>query len=135
LGDSAVAKDVTARIEVLRLDGSTVQDTVGQWIDEAQSISPTDHGPLVTVKRVTIAPGYHPARLPVVIDMRVPEQTGWSVYEAREYVDAPHRHFPAGDYKVRVRLQGTNVAEKDADFSFTLTVDTGGLPKITQAFQ
>ena len=131
---SAIAEQVTAHIEVSDASGRLVQSVLGQWVDEAKTKAAGDQGPLQdTLKRLDIRPGPIPAKLPVILDLRIPESAkGWYLYEAVDYV-GQHRLWlqRAESYGVRIRLSGTNLPE--TEFAFALTEGDGRLPRLTVA--
>jgi hypothetical protein len=107
---------------------------IGRWVDEARTKGPLDHGPLDGALTVmNIGHGPIPAKLPLLIDVRVPSQgVGWFLFEGAEYIARMHLMFLVGEYNVRVRLSGTNLRKGTADFWFRLRPNASEQPTLTR---
>src|SRR5207245_531136 len=111
-GSASIAEQVSAHIQVTDARGTSVQSVLGQWIDEAKTKAAGDQGPLdATLKTIDIRPGPIPTKLPLMLDLRIPEsQDGWYLYEAADYIGQKRLQLKRGEsYTVLIRLSGTNL--------------------------
>lgn len=131
--EASIALTVGAEVALFNLNNELVfGPRIGQWVDESQSLSALDHGPLSgTLKTVSIAHGPTPTKLPLIVDVRVPNDRGWFLFEGDGYIGRSHLKFSRGEYRLRVRLSGWNLKRGDADFWFHLVPNAGNQPTLT----
>lgn len=116
--ESSAAREVTAKIVLVRPDGTSALEYYGQW---AKSNAPDNVGFDSFIDKTDILPGHLRAKL--MVALKYPAESQCYAFAREGFLSdpsgrSPRYAIPEGDYEVRVELGGIGI---DSAFKFCLT--------------
>jgi hypothetical protein len=111
LGESSIAKEITAKITVFKRDGSKLFEYFGQW---AKSNAPDNVGYDDILDSVSIPPSHIESKL--IIALKYPSESLCYAFTREGLRSTPdgrsnRYEIPEGTYKMMVHLRGIGVDE------------------------